>query len=172
MPRTNAQDIFTDFDNHAQAYHTYVRACCHTMGLADHEIEDVSANVLTQAYRGLPGYLGQASFKTWLWRITRNEVVNHFRQHSRYARVYEHDPRHKEPQPGVDPCDLIIHKESLHLLHQAIAKLPPAWARVIQLFYWQHQSTPAIARTLNCSPQLVRTTLFRARRQLKVALAS
>ena len=172
MSQPNVQNVFQDFDSHAQVYHTYVCACCRSIGLKDHEIEDVTGNVLAKAYRGLPQYQGHASLKTWLWRITRNEVVTYFRQQGRQTRFIEHNPRQTEPQSGLDPADLIANKESLHLLHQAINRLPKAWAQAIQLFYWQHQPTRAIAKAMNCSPQLVRTYLFRARRQLKVALAS
>jgi RNA polymerase sigma factor (sigma-70 family) len=172
MSKPNIEDIIMDFITHADMYHTYVHECCRAMGLKGHEIDDVAGNALAKAYQGLPQYRGQASLKTWLWRITHNEMVTYFRQKRRHLKWHQYNRQSPETPADLNPCHLSMHKEAIHRLHLAIRRLPPAWKRAVHLFYWQQQSTPTIAQTMQCSPQLVRTYLFRARQQLKGALVS
>lgn len=170
IPHATIQDRYSDFDTQADMYYSHVHQCCRSMGLKDHEIEDIAGNALAKAYGGLSSYLGQANLKTWLWTITRNEVYSYYRKQRTSAKASKTDFCLRETPPT--PCDICIQNELSHQLHTAISQLPQAWAEIVRMYYWQHQPTRTIAQQLNCSDQLVRTTLFRARKQLKLELAS
>ncbi len=159
-------DHCIEFNEQADAYRQYVCRCCHAMGLRGYEVDEVAGNVLTKVVQGLPDYSGQAHLKTWIWRIIHNETVSYFRNQQRGLKILEHPPC-PPSLAQFNPVDACMQTERYHLLHAAIQKLPPVWAQVVKLFYWECQSTANIAKIMKCTPQRIRTDLFRARRQLK-----
>ena len=56
-----------------------------------HDAEDVAQEVFLKVYRGLPGFRADASFSTWLYRITINTSKNKLRLRSRRPSLLEPD---------------------------------------------------------------------------------
>jgi len=140
------------------------------MGVNGHDLEDVTGNVFLKAYRGLPEFAGRATLRTWLWRITRNEVVSHYRKAKQKDRQETVAYLHRHNGHTQDPAALAEKQDTHRTLTQALDRLPRPWATALHLFYWQHQSTQSIAHILEVKPSVVRAYLFRGRNRLRQLL--
>jgi RNA polymerase sigma-70 factor (ECF subfamily) len=60
------------------------------------DAEDALQVTLAAAWRGLGGFQGRSSVRTWLYQIATNRALNALRSASRR-------PRMSEPAPGLDP---------------------------------------------------------------------
>jgi RNA polymerase sigma-70 factor (ECF subfamily) len=140
------------------------------MGISEWDLEDVTSNILLKAYKGLPGFAGRASLRTWLWKIMRHEVINHFRKAKRQDRQETCAYLRRDHTHTQDPASLVEKQDTHQILKQALNQLPRPWATTLHLFYWQHQSTQSIAHILKVKPGVVRTYLYRGRNRLRQLL--
>jgi len=71
------------FQELVQRYENYVYQQCYRMFGNAQDAEDMSQEVFFKAYRGLAGFAGRASFKTWLFEVTLNTCRNEMRSRAR-----------------------------------------------------------------------------------------
>lgn len=135
-----------------------------------HSAEDAVQEALTKAWLALPRFRGQSSLRTWLFRITANEVLS--AQRRRRPVSVDDGLLQSVPSPaGEQPPARLAEQELLRALHEALAELPwrqrGAWLlrEVEQMPYEQ------IATVLQTSETVVRGQLHRARRTLAVRMA-
>src|SRR5713101_6506582 len=72
-----------DMEAFEQIYHRYHRrvyCLCLRMTRNVSESEDLTQDVFVQLFRKIGTFRGEASFATWLHRLTVNEVLMHFRK--------------------------------------------------------------------------------------------
>lgn len=60
-------------------YSPLIWGWCRGSGLQPTDADDVSQEVFTTVSRSISGYQRTGPFRGWLWQITRNKVVDHFR---------------------------------------------------------------------------------------------
>src|SRR5712691_3210723 len=109
----------------------------------------------------------------WLWTITRNKVVDHFRRSARQQHVpidrfadtlYEDDELSPEREH-------LKHEESAHL-HRALKALPVEQQEVLQLRFGYGLRCTEIAPVLDKSEGAVRMLLYRTIQTLRDLYAS
>jgi len=133
--------------------------------------EDIFQEVFTRVYLNLNRFRGEASPKTWIYRIVVNLCRDRFRSWAvrRVMLVGEEVlgvllP----PHPAVD--DEVLAEAEKGALLQAITDLPLPFREVTLLYYYEEMETPEVARTLGLSEGTVRSRLYRARLKLKQVL--
>ncbi len=85
-----------------------LEACVRYLG-SDQDAEEVSQDVFLRVFHGLKRFEGRATFRTWLYRIVRNECATRYRKRKRTAErqdVVRHhllteSPR-STPAPRID----------------------------------------------------------------------
>ena len=134
--------------------------------LNDHaEAEDVTQEAFVRAWRGLPGFRGQAQFTTWLYRIVHNLCLNRLPKLRReLAQIEPLDGMLDDPSPT--PSDLIETQDRVSLLHAELERMPEKYRLVLSLRYLEHLSYEEIAAALDLPMGTVKTHIHRARRQL------
>jgi len=140
---------------------------------SDVEAEDAVQQAVLQALHNLGQFRRQASFKTWISKITSNEI-HHVRRGKAMASV---TPLH---QTGVeklaDPHSLpdmqVQKRQEAASLHRALAKLPEKYRLIIELRDLRELSIADTARSLSLTPSAVKTRHHRARKLLLRALES
>lgn len=129
--------------------------------------EDIVQDVLLKAFEQREQFLGQASYRTYLYRMTINRCYDHFRSWSyRNTIVTEQITNFiKKPDLAQQPD---IEEESY--LGHCILSLPLKYREVIILYYYKELSQEEIADLLSISINTVKTRMVRGRKRLKKLL--
>lgn len=138
--------------------------CFHLLG-DHHDAEDVTERTFVAALAALDGYRDTgATFRSWLFRIAHNQLVNALRTRSR-ARV---DPLDAVPEPSgpADPARLVSQAEESRRLRAALRRLPEDRRQVIVLRFVDGLSAREIGAVLDRSEGAVRVLQHRALREL------
>jgi RNA polymerase sigma-70 factor (ECF subfamily) len=77
-------------------YRRELQVHCYRILGSVHDAEDALQETLLAAWRGLDGFEGRASVRTWLYRVATSRCLNALRSGSRR-------PRTGGPLPGLDP---------------------------------------------------------------------
>lgn len=152
-------------------YKETVFLCCRRLGLAEDEAEDVASETFLAAYKGLSRYSGRAELSTWLWSIAYRRAVSYLRKNRRQwqlkAELDEQIAGDKEQEPAM----AIQSRDTGKIVWEAVERLPKLWAMAIILYYREEKSIIDIAKIMQAKENTIKTSLFRARRRLKKALA-
>jgi RNA polymerase sigma-70 factor (ECF subfamily) len=139
----------------------------------DFEAEDAVQQAVLQAFHNLGQFRQQASFKTWISKITSNEV-HHVRRDKAVASV---TPLHQSSfERLADPHSLpdmqLQKRQEAARLHRALARLPEKYRLIIELRDLRELSIAATAHSLSLTASAVKTRHHRARKLLLRALGS
>jgi RNA polymerase sigma-70 factor (ECF subfamily) len=153
------------------------------------DAEDMLQETLIAAWRGLDGFAGRASLRTWLYRIATNRCLNALRDAGR-RRPPEPVPPFDPPEPTrrgdvtwLQPCpDTMLEqiaysapgpetryhsREAVELAFIAgLQRLPPRQAATLVLRDVLGYSTAEVADMLGTTPTAIKGALQRARAQL------
>ncbi len=130
------------------------------------DVEDLTQTTLTQVFRKLDGYRGEASFWVWVDRIATNEVRMHFRRRGwRLFQRYEEDREDHQPA-GPAPDELAAQQRSVRRLARHLATLRPTLRLPLVLSMVHGYRIEEIAAILELSYEAAKKRLLRGRRAL------
>ena|SRR5215211_1242402 len=147
-----------------------INYCCYRLGDRT-EAEDAASTVFIKALHALPGFRDRdGSFRTWLFRIAHNEVVDRHRQRSRNPETPIDLLRDR---PGADrsPEDLAAEVDAHERVRVLLASLPPRERDVLELRAAE-LDTNQIAAVLGITAVNVRSIQFRAIARLRRLLGA
>ncbi|MBV8881183.1 MAG: sigma-70 family RNA polymerase sigma factor [Planctomycetaceae bacterium] len=133
--------------------------------------EDVSQDIFVKVYRARMKYEPKAKFSTWLYRIAVNHCLNEIR--SRKSQPSLGTPINdmiEEPE-GENPDARLTRTELQGAVKAAIDALPENQRMAVILSRYEDMSYDEIAETMGMSLEAVKSVLFRAKENLKLALA-
>src|SRR3954462_6048695 len=93
--RTMAIVDETDFREQSEPLRRELEVHCYRMLGSVEDAEDVGQETFPAAWRGLDGFEGRASFRTWLYKIATNRCLNALRDASRHPET----PVPEAPEP-------------------------------------------------------------------------
>ena len=129
------------------------------------DAEEVYQDVFVKALRGIEGYNPrQASLATWLNRIAYHESLNFVR--GQKPVIVSMDDRNLGIEAMEDPEDGPLDEETIRLLEQALAKLPPHEQAIVSMFYYDNMSLADIAYVTGSIISTVGSQLSRIRKKL------
>jgi len=146
-----------------------------TIGNRD-DVEDIAQEVFIRVYRSLPKFKFDASFFSWLYRITMNLCIDEIRKR-KIRKVLSLDfltedaleVRRKSKEYEI-PSDALLQEEKRGVIQSALQRLTPDHREVLVLREYQNYSYNEIAETLDLSMEAVKSRIFRARAELKKML--
>lgn len=154
-------------DEHAAAVHQLAFGILHDPGLA----EDVVQETMIKAWKGLDGFRGDASTRTWVLRIAHNTAIDALRRRRDRSVAPEDLPEDPTATADVhDPAARAAGRSDLATLRSAMAELDQLSRSIVVLREIEGLSYAEIAETLDISTALVKTRLLRARRALQAAV--
>ena len=134
------------------------------------EAEDVTQEVFVLLFRKIGGFRGEASFTTWLHRLTVNQVLMRFRKNKsrREDALADEDLQpHESVRPISPKSSQIIDRVALEA---AIAKLPPGYRAAFILHDVEGYEHEEVARILGCAVGTSKSQLHKARTKLRKLL--
>ena len=146
-----------------------------TMGGRD-DVEDIAQEVFIRVYRSLPKFKFDASFFSWLYRITMNLCIDEIRKR-KIRRVLSLDyltednlEKSRKNKDYTMASDSVLTEEKRQVIQSALQRLTPEHREVLVLREYQDLSYNEIAETLGLRLEAVKSRIFRARMELKYLL--
>lgn len=138
-------------------------------------LEDVVQMTLINAIRSLGTFRGESTLFTWLCQICRNHLADARRKAARQPAVQSlDDPDAQRPLATVaqltdfrDPLDECAADSERAAVRRAVNRLPPHYARILELRYGDELTVPEISRILRLSEDAAESQLARARQAFR-----
>jgi RNA polymerase sigma-70 factor, ECF subfamily len=141
----------------------------------ENEALDLAQETFVRAWTALPNFKGQSQFRTWLYRIVTNLCYNRLPNLRRSLNDLGDDMMENIPESDSifdNPARELENNEIKGYLHQAVEALDENYRLLISMRYQNELSYEEIASTLNLPLGTVKTGIFRAKAQLRNALAN
>lgn len=148
-----------------EAYHVPLQRLC---GGYEHDVaqrEELFQEILLALWRALPSFRGDASERTFVFRVAHNVAATHVRHVSRSSREGAQLSNEIE-SPGAAADEALDARVRVEKLLEAIRHLPTL-DRQIMLLYLEELPQQEIASVMGLSRSNVSTRLLRARKRLK-----
>lgn len=124
--------------------------------------DDAAQDAFERAFRGLAGFNGRSSFRTWLSRIVLNRAIDLARRQSRLQPLEPDEP----PSSEWSEEDAVRHRDLL----DAVLALPLERRTAVVLRYWARHTPAEIAEILGLPLGTVHSRLGRALAELRSRL--
>jgi RNA polymerase sigma-70 factor (ECF subfamily) len=135
--------------------------------------EDVTQEGFVKAYRALPRFREDGSFRPWLLQIVRNEALNQRRRRGRQERLalrLADDPVSGGAAPS--PETTVIAGVEREAVLAAVGDLPDRYRDIVNLRYFLGLSEAETAATLGVPLGTVKSRTARALKRLESGLAT
>jgi RNA polymerase sigma factor (sigma-70 family) len=137
------------------------------------DAEDLTMEAFNKAFSKLDQYTSDFAFSTWLYRIAKNNCIDHLRRNKK-----DNDTMVNQQEAGLgitahelanqlpSPEQLMITQQETRLLREVVDTLHPKYKDIIKLHYFKELSCEEIAQKLDLPEGTVKVRLFRARELL------
>jgi RNA polymerase sigma-70 factor (ECF subfamily) len=158
------------FEELYHLHHRRVYTLCLRMTQNEAEAEDITQDIFIVLLHKAGDYRAEASFTTWLHRMTVNQVLMHFRRKKAKREEQAEDERDETHAPrgaaGARPAQLI----DRITLEDALARLPPGYRAAFVLHDIEGYEHEEVARLLGCAVGTSKSQLHKARTKLRKLL--
>ena len=159
------------FDELYQKYYERVYSICFRMTQNAFESEDLTQDVFIRLFQTIGSFRGESAFTTWLYRLTVNLVLMHFRKRKRRVDLFNGTgelPAYIVPGSQNPKRMRIVDRI---LLSEVITKLPDGYRQAIILHDVQGLQHKEIAEARGRSVGTSRSQLHRGRAMLRELIA-
>ena len=150
----------------AELYRVYAPAVARwaaRLGGPSADLEDLVHEVFVIAERKLPGFRGDGSLSTWLYRITENVVRHQRRKNRLFSWLLGDEATAKQPAETPLPDEALERKRSVELVYAILDRMSEKYRVVLILHEIEGLSGPEIAELRGVKPATVWVQLHRAR---------
>lgn len=164
----DAEAFAVIFDAHKMR----VYSLCFRMTNNTAEAEDLAQEAFMQIFRKLATFRGDSAFSTWLYRITVNTVLMHFRRKSLQRVSLDEPYRNHENADTVrreygSKDGRLENSLSRLALTQAISELPQGYRAIFLLHEVEGYQHREIAELLGCSAGTSKSQLHKAKLKIR-----
>lgn len=137
--------------------------------LEETDIDDILQETFIKVYLNLNGFDTSLKFSSWLYRITHNETINHFRKRSVKYEVglnIEDEEKADEfwKEEGFKQIDQSLDRAKIN---KTLNKLPTNYRDVLILKYFEEKNYEEISDILQKPPGTIASWLNRAKTQFR-----
>lgn len=138
-----------------------ISAICFSYSCSIAEYDDLRQDALLNIWRGMAGFKGESSARTWIYRVVLNSCVSTIRKQARHSRESESLDKLYDlvsDEPSED-------RERIETLHRLISKLN-AEDKAIILMWLDEASYDDISAVMGLPRNTVATRLHRIKERL------
>lgn len=136
----------------------------HNLSLAEELMEETFAELVL--HRG--AFRGEASLKTYLFRVGRNKALNQLKKQSRVTLLPIEEATAVADVRSLE--DLVLRTERQKCVRRGIQRLSPPYQQVLYLLYFEELSYQQAGAVMRRSEKQIKNLAYRARQSLKVVL--
>ncbi len=145
------------------------------------DADDLTQDIFIQAYQTLSGFKGDATFATWIYRITVNASLNKIRKSSKNLLMQRLESvfggeKNKEFTFSIpdseNPENILILNEHREWVQNALNSLPEKQRTAIVLSKYDDLPQKEIAEIMNTTEGAVEALIQRAKANLREKLSS
>ena len=139
--------------------------------------EELAQDVFVRVYRSRHAYEPSAKFTTWLFRITTNVALNHFRDQRHDNQNVSLDAptpsgkRFEAPDGKFSIEQRLVNEATAREIREAISLLPEKQRAAVLMHKYQDMDYNQIANVLGMSRSAVKALMFRSYERLRASLA-
>ena len=146
------------------------------VGNAD-DAGDLVQETFIRAYNALSKFRQDASFLTWLYKITSNLCIDHLRARKTKTSLSLDVELEEGREPAADirsngPEETVLREATQEIVQREISILPDKYRVALVMRHLQDMSVEEISDALDLPAGTVKTHLFRAREMLRGRLRS
>jgi len=162
---------FGAFEELVRGYRNDVFALAYHYVRDREEAWDLSQDVFLKVHRGLRRFRGDASFKTWVLRITANRCKDYFKKRRlRTVSIESSGGDEQRPAAGLQPDRAVGAQELGDAVAKALDGLPEKHRMAFVLREFEGLSYDEMAQVMKCNIGTVMSRLHHARKKLQKAL--
>ena len=178
MDQTDAQLVQSTLRGETEAYNIILKRyqrqvynlAYRMLGNAD-DAGDLVQDTFLRAYGALSSFRQDASFLTWLYKITSNLCIDHMRSRKSKGTLSLDFELEEGREPSADrsysPEDTVIRGAVSDIVQKEVMNLPDRYRVVVVMRHLQGMSVEEIAGQLEIPTGTVKTHLFRGREMLR-----
>lgn len=134
--------------------------------ISHEDADDILQNVFIKLWKGLPGFRGDSSLYTWLYRIATNESLTHLQRKKKQSFFEKNEDDYElqntlAAEPYFDPSRLEWK------LQMAIQKLPAKQKIIFNLRYFDDMPYKQISELLNVSEGALKASYHHAAKKIE-----
>jgi RNA polymerase sigma-70 factor (ECF subfamily) len=133
--------------------------------------EDILQEVFITVYQQLPAYRSGSNFSTWIYKITKNKIIDSYRR--RVARICPVDLSESTLESFASLEDIPKKTDQLLLneyIQHILNDIDPLQREVLKAFFFGHYSYEEISKTLGIPTGTVGTHISRGKEKIKKRL--
>lgn len=130
------------------------------------DAEDITQETFVAIYKNLHKVDPKRPFTTYIFEIAKNKSISLLRKYGREVTLLDTHAVHEEEEWIAK----IEKKQIKHHVEHGLKKIPPRFAKILRLYYFENFDYNKISLTLNVPLNTVRTLLRRAKIKLKDVL--
>lgn len=162
-------------ERHAPKLFNYLIRCLQN----EEDAADAAQEAFVRVYQNRAKFHPNQRFSTWLYAIATNLVKDRYRYRTRHPQLSLESENaatgdaFRENMPGdvATPSESIEAVERAAAVRAAVTELPEELRTPLILSEYEELSHAEIGEILKCSAKAVETRIYRARKQLRIALS-
>jgi RNA polymerase sigma-70 factor (ECF subfamily) len=167
---TSSSTGTSSFDSVARELSSPLRRYLERLSGDPSTAEDLLQETLVKMARGLPGFEGRSSVKTWAFSIATRVATDHFRLPASKTLIVDFDEAPETEAPDLDIGDRLVIDEMSACVRGVIDGLPADFRTALVLHDLEGLTAAQVAEVAGCSLANAKIRIHRARRRLKDAL--
>jgi RNA polymerase sigma-70 factor (ECF subfamily) len=137
--------------------------------------EDIAQETFLRAFKGLAGFTGKASFKNWLFQITKHLVADHWQSQSKHAHIQFTDVYELSDTSFASYCATMSTDTALAqqaetaatAVQQILQQLPAEYRAILEYRFLHGYSLRETAAALNITLANAKVRQYRALQRAK-----
>ncbi len=152
-------------DQNSESLYWHVRSI-----VGSHEdADDILQEVFVKVWKALPGFRGDSSVNTWLWRIATNEALSFLRKQKVRAAL-RFSSLDAEAERVLDSDPWFAGDEAQRKLAVAVAKLPDKQRAVFCMRYFEELPYEEISEITGTSVGALKASYHQAAEKIKASV--